>query len=74
MPQSPRVPAPGEAVLAYSYLKHAYEDRPTGIVYETTTPAVGGGFFVFLVTQELVVVENYDDKIKAWIVKPPRAK
>jgi hypothetical protein len=75
MPQSTnRVPAPGEAVLAYSYLRRSYEDRPTGIVYETTGPAVGGGFYIFLDTQSLLVVESYDEKIKAWIERPPGAK
>lgn len=74
MPHSTnRVPTPGDAVLLYKHRELSHEDRPTGVVDENSGPAVGGGFYVILESQSVVIVENFDEDIEAWVVKRPRA-
>ena len=71
--QSNKAPVPGDAVLLYKHRELSHEERPTGIVDEMSGPAVGGGFYVILESQSVVVVDNFDDEIEAWIEKRPRA-
>jgi hypothetical protein len=69
-----KIPAPGDAVLTYKHRELSHEDRPTGVVDENSGPAVGGGYYVILATESVIVVENYDEEIEAWVEKRPRQK